>query len=44
MINLLKDLKEIHSRPALLFCDNQATIDITQNPVFHEKRKHIEID
>lgn len=43
VLQLLEDLKVEHSRPAM-FCDNQATLYIAVNPVFHERTKHIEVD
>eukprot|EP00261_Vitis_vinifera_P033501 XP_019074744.1 PREDICTED: uncharacterized protein LOC100253049 isoform X2 [Vitis vinifera] len=41
---LLKDLGVLHKEPALLYCDNKATLHIAANPVFHERTRHIEMD
>ena len=44
VLQLLKDLKVEHSKPAMLFCDIQAELYIATNPVFHKRIKHIEVD
>ena len=41
---LLKDLGVSTSSTTSLYCDNQSTIHIAHNDVFHERTKHIEID
>ena len=41
---LIVDFGVNSSSPTTIFCDNQATIHIAANPVFHERTKHIEID
>ncbi|CAL1388689.1 unnamed protein product [Linum trigynum] len=40
---LLRDLGVHHSVPTPLFCDNQATLHIASNSVFHERTKHVEM-
>jgi len=29
--------------PTLIYCDNQSCIKLTENPVFHDRSKHIDI-
>lgn len=41
---LLQELKILDTKPTTLYCDNQSTIKLSYNPVFHEKSKHFEID
>ncbi|KAL1223412.1 Retrovirus-related Pol polyprotein from transposon RE1 [Cardamine amara subsp. amara] len=41
---LLEDLGFKKTAPIRLFCDTQVTIHISNNPVFHERTKHIESD
>lgn len=41
---LLEEFKMPQMGPTPLFCDNQAARDIANNPVFHERTKHVERD
>jgi len=40
---LLSDLGVQHDKPTVLMEDNQGTIALAQNPVFHARTKHIDI-
>jgi hypothetical protein len=41
---LLEELKILDNKPTHLYCDNQGSIKLSYNPMFHEKSKHFEID
>ncbi|XP_058004035.1 uncharacterized mitochondrial protein AtMg00810-like [Hevea brasiliensis] len=41
---LLRDLQISLHLPIPLMCDNKAAVHISENPVFHERTKHIDID
>ena len=41
---LLAELHILDAQPTTLYCDNQSSIKLCYNPVFHEKSKHFEID
>jgi hypothetical protein len=40
---LLTNLFDLEMRETLILCDNQSCIKMTENPVFHDRLKHIEI-
>jgi hypothetical protein len=40
---LLVALFGVQLRPTLIYCDNQSCIKLLENPVFHDRSKHIEI-
>ncbi|KAJ0869805.1 putative RNA-directed DNA polymerase [Helianthus annuus] len=44
ILNVLTELKVVYNLPVKLFCDSKSAISISQNPVFHERTKHFEID
>ena len=41
---LLTELRLFKNGPLMLYRDNKAAIDIANNPVHHDRTKHIEID
>lgn len=42
--NLLTELGVPLTGPISMFCDSKSAIQIAQNPIFHERTKHIDID
>jgi hypothetical protein len=41
--NLLTGLFDLEMEATMILCDNQSYIKMTENLVFHDKSKHIEI-
>jgi hypothetical protein len=41
---ILEELRIPVNMPIKLYCDNKAVISIAQNPVQHDRTKHVEID
>ncbi|KAM6555738.1 hypothetical protein CsatB_002757 [Cannabis sativa] len=41
---LLTDFQISQPAPAFIYCDNQSAIHIANNPTFHERTKHIDLD
>jgi len=44
LLYLMKDLQVECSKTPVIYCDNLSAIHIADNPVFHERTKHLEID
>ena len=42
--NILRDLGIEYATPMNLYCDNKVAIQIAQNPVQHDRTKHVEVD
>ena len=42
--SVLKDLGIEYEKPMSLHCDNKAAIEIAQNPIQHDRTKHVEVD
>jgi hypothetical protein len=40
---LLTGLFDLEMRATLILCDNQRYIKMTENPIFHDRSRHIEI-
>lgn len=44
LVRLLNELGVTNLKPVMLHFDNQSTMYIANNPVFHDRSKHIAID
>ena len=40
---LLSDLFDLQMDATCIYCDNQSCVKLSNNPMFHDKSKHIEI-
>jgi hypothetical protein len=40
---LLTDLFDHEMDSTIIYCDNQSCVKLSENPVFHDKSKHVEI-
>jgi hypothetical protein len=40
---ILSDLFSVELEPTIIHCDNQRCIKLSDNPLFHDKSKHIEM-
>jgi len=40
---ILKELKQLKDLPTMIYQDNQGTIALAKNPIFHSRSKHIDI-
>lgn len=43
MKRLLEEMEYLKGEPILIYCDNQGAYKLAQNPVFHNRTKHIDI-
>ena len=44
VVRLLEEMGIDKLQPVTLHCDDQSALHIAKNPVFHERKKHIELD
>ena len=42
MRKILKDLMQAQDGPTTIYCDNNSTIALSKNHVFHKRKKHID--
>jgi hypothetical protein len=43
LCKMLVGLFGVQLRPTVIYCDNQSCIKLSENPIFHDRSKHIEI-
>lgn len=44
LMDILSCLRVNHPQPIHIYCDSQATLLISKNPMFHEPTKHVGVD